>query len=245
MGLKSWYVSLMRSLRRLLASAGLLDALDSRIDSRSWGWLRSLLSIYDFDDFCKLKKPWWVYEATDLVEHFLVARGGEVEILEYGSGASTIWLAKYASTLHSIEHDEAFYEYLRRKPLSEVIHLHLYKPIPGATGLQSERREWRNHDFSKYVQAEDVPAGLFDLIVIDGRCRLACLRVACKRLKPDGLIVFDNSSRRRYAAGLAGAPLSILKVKGLAPSLPYREETSLLGSKQVIDDLRIFADAAR
>lgn len=245
MRLKSGYVSLMRSLRRLLAGAGLLGALDSRIDNRFWGWLRSLLSIYDFDDFCKLKKPWWVYEATDLVEHFLASRGGEAEILEYGSGASTIWLAKYAGTLHSIEHDEAFYEYLRQKPLSEVIRLHLYKPVPGATGLQSEHREWRSHDFSEYVQARDVPAGLFDLIVIDGRCRVACLRVACKRLKPDGLIVFDNSSRRRYAAGLAEAPLSMLRVRGLAPALPYREETSLLGSQQVIDDLRRFADATR
>ena len=59
---------------------------------------------------------------------------------------------------------------------------------PGHAGL----------DFSTYVAAIDGVDGAFDVIVIDGRAREACLQRAVTRLAPDGLIVFDNVDRQRY-----------------------------------------------
>ena len=83
-------------------------------------------------------------------------------------------------------------------------------------------------DFASYVGAiNDVP-GIFDLIVIDGRARAACLEAAVGRLADDGLIVFDNSRRRRYRAAISRSGLDERYFRGLTPSLPYPEQTSLL-----------------
>lgn len=241
MTIKHIYIYSLRKIRVALAYLGVIKILDQHKEKKIIGWLRSLFSIYDFNDFCTLQKPWWVYEATEIVEHFLILREKKSKILEYGSGASTLWLANYASVIYSIEHDKEFYDYLRTQPLDSKIKLYLYNPNRSESGMQSDRKEWKGYDFSAYVNAGDIPNEKFDLIVIDGRCRLDCLAAAYNRLKADGLIVFDNSSRKRYAFGLSKSPLCILRIKGLAPALPYREETSLLGNKNLIEELKEIA----
>ena len=45
--------------------------------------------------------------------------------------------------------------------------------------------------------------GPFDIIVIDGRHRVLCARYALEALKPDGIIVWDNTDRDRYREGYA------------------------------------------
>ena len=69
---------------------------------------------------------------------------------------------------------------------------------------------------------------LFDLIVVDGRAREAAMRAAIPHLAPDGLIVFDNSHRKRYQEAIAESGLSEQVFRGLTPSLPYPDRTSLL-----------------
>ena len=75
--------------------------------------------------------------------------------------------------------------------------------------------------------------GLFDLIVIDGRCRERCLEHARLRLAPDGMIVFDNTGRTRYREAIDRSGLHRLETSGLTIGLPYPDHTTLL-----------FADAA-
>ena len=53
-------------------------------------------------------------------------------------------------------------------------------------------------------QITSFPESFFDVIVVDGNeiratDRLDCLKAATKRVKPGGLIVFDDSDRRRYS----------------------------------------------
>jgi predicted O-methyltransferase YrrM len=74
--------------------------------------------------------------------------------------------------------------------------------------------------------------GSFDLVVVDGRARQSCLTHALPRLRGDGLVVFDNSARRRYRPAIAAAPVAETRLRGLTPTLPYPEQTSLLRPRQ-------------
>lgn len=40
--------------------------------------------------------------------------------------------------------------------------------------------------------------GVFDLIDIDGRARVACLKYAIRYMASGGMTVFDNSGRNEY-----------------------------------------------
>ncbi len=83
-------------------------------------------------------------------------------------------------------------------------------------------------DFSDYVGQIGTVGGEFDLIVIDGRAREACLAAALGHLAPDGVIVFDNTFRRRYRAAVEAAPVTETRYRGLTPTLPYPDATSLI-----------------
>jgi len=47
-------------------------------------------------------------------------------------------------------------------------------------------------------------------------------------LAEDGVIVFDNSARRRYREAIEGCGLVEKKFRGLVPTLPYPDQTSVL-----------------
>ncbi len=72
--------------------------------------------------------------------------------------------------------------------------------------IDNSRYEWAKslHDgfyYQQYVTVE-LPQelhGKFDLIIVDGRARSACLRRAVSLLKPEGgLLLLDNSERSHY-----------------------------------------------
>jgi hypothetical protein len=73
----------------------------------------SLSAIHDVERMASLDLPWWTYGATREVERFPAARHGKARVFEFGSGASTLWLARRAGQVHSIVHDAAFVDVLR------------------------------------------------------------------------------------------------------------------------------------
>ena len=64
--------------------------------------------------------------------------------------------------------------------------------------------------FADYVAAaflDHSHLGTFDFVSIDGRARVACFKCALQLLKPHGgVLVLDNSERRRYAVGMEQVP---------------------------------------
>ncbi|HEY0953010.1 MAG TPA: hypothetical protein VGD85_22645, partial [Nocardioides sp.] len=106
--MKRAYVTVLRVARAVLAATGLLRVLDAAARrSRTALWVRSWLAIYDLDDMLALDVPWWTFAAADAVEDFLRARPG-ARVLEWGSGASTVWLARRAGSVVTVEHDPAW-----------------------------------------------------------------------------------------------------------------------------------------
>lgn len=228
---KRMYVHGMRVIRRAPGASRVLNKL-AQSDHRSLRWLRSLFSIYDSPDMVTLDVPWWTYTSIDSVEPFLAARDGQARVFEYGSGASTVWLAKRAAQVISVEHDEAFWQSMQFVFAEHTnVDVLLVPPIParGAAGeVRSERAGYEHCDFSAYVSAIERSEGMFDLVIVDGRARNACLAAAVPRLAPGGMIVFDNSNRRRYRQAINSSGLDVAVCRGFAPALPYPSETTLL-----------------
>lgn len=107
---KALYVGGVRVARSGASAVGLLDWWDRRArQSRVSCWSRSLLSIHDLPDLVSLDVPWWTFDAADAVEGFLASRPA-ARVFEWGSGASTVWLAKRSGCVVSIEHDAAWAE---------------------------------------------------------------------------------------------------------------------------------------
>lgn len=224
------YVAATRGVRRLLAPTGLLERAETS-HSRATLWMRSLLSIYDGVDMAKLDVPWWTFPAIDRVQQLIDRRAGAVRVFEYGSGASTIWLARRCRDVVSVEHDVSFaHEMAPLFGIRQNVTLEIVPPEVPDSGsyLASRRRGYEGLSFDRYVGSIDRYDGLFDLIVVDGRARIHCLARATARLAADGVIVFDNSNRAEYRAAIAACGLGETVLRGLAPALPYRSQTSLL-----------------
>ena len=63
--------------------------------------------------------------------------------------------------------------------------------------LNSVSRE--NDEYSNFINKFE--NDYFDLIFIDGRDRVKCIKNSIAKLKPGGILVLDNSERDRYNAG--------------------------------------------
>lgn len=235
---RSAYVRLMRVQRPILRSLGILDWLE-RKQTRGALWMRSLYAIYDFNDLAKLGLPWWTFDAIGAVERFLASRPN-ARVFEFGSGASTLWLAPRALEIHSVEHDRDWLAKVeaRTRTLANVT----IRGVPGAKGsgsAHSGKPGFEDCCFDDYVAAIREAGGTFDLIVIDGRARAACLAEARNWLAPDGIILLDNSKRARYQRAIAKSGLERWRAAGLAVSLPYPDATTLLArNRETLDRIR-------
>lgn len=154
-------------------------------------------------------RPWLTFKAIKWLNLYLKR---EMKVFEYGSGGSTIFLAKRVRSLISVEHDESWHrlvnDLLKRMKYSNVNYI-LLKPkrVLGIekdvsdpdTYISGFKEEYKDLDFSEYVKIiENYSDNSFDLILIDGRSRPSCIKHATKKLKQNGVIILDNAERERY-----------------------------------------------
>jgi hypothetical protein len=227
---KGAYVATIRAIGSMARSCGALRYLEEKKDSRACLYLRSLFSIYDAEDLAKLDLPWWTFGAIDHVEAILRRRGRDMVAFEYGSGASTLWLARRCSAVYSVEHDSAWAERTRAlcRPHHNVAILAVPPtPLTHSTRCRSGRVGWQDYAFDDYVESVRRYPFRFDLIVVDGRCRPQCLQEARGKLNDDGLIIFDNSNRQRYRPAIDNVSMEREVFRGLVPSLPIPGETTI------------------
>lgn len=227
---KQAYAGSMKALGQGLSRAGWLAEEPPAVGQRLRHWTHSLTKVYDSLEMARLDVPWWTYGAVAEVSSWLSARPRPIRVFEYGSGASTIWLSKRADEVHSVEHHRGFGEMMAPELAGLAnVSFRIVEPVPAATPRVGSRKEGHaGLDFADYVDAIDALDGSFDLIVIDGRAREACLAKAVGRLAPGGIIVFDNSARRRYREAIAASGVREQSFRGLTPTLPYPERTSVL-----------------
>jgi predicted O-methyltransferase YrrM len=232
--IKGGYAATARSSGRGIRRIGLLPERPPARDHRLRHWAFSLTCAHDSLALADLDVPWWTYRAIDAVETWLATRPRPIRIFEYGSGASTLWLAGRATEVCTVEHDRGFAALLTdRFAAAGNVTAQVIPAVPARQPVVPSAKEgYAGLDFATYVAAID-ELGSFDLVVVDGRARQACLAHALPRLRGDGLIVFDNSARRRYRRAITAAPVAETRLRGLTPTLPYPEQTSLLTPRQM------------
>ncbi len=226
---KSLYASGARGAGKVLTRVGILGE-EPPPRSKKWKhWAFSLTRAHDSLAIAELDVPWWTYDAIDTVEKWITDHPEPVRVFEWGSGASTLWLARRVDAITTVEHHKGFAEHIA-PTLAEHANITslVVEPVESSTPkVPSAKEGHKGLDFADYVATIDSAGGPFDLIVIDGRAREACLRAAVPHLADGGIIVFDNTKRRRYREAMAAAPVTVEVHKGLTPTLPYPDETSI------------------
>jgi hypothetical protein len=175
-------------------------------------------------------EPWIPFRASEwLATH--VAGGWSA--FEYGSGGTTLFLANRVRALHSVEHDPTWFQQTS-EALEAVgpdhIHYELIEPNPTEAPEQSETFRstdvsYRGHSFESYVCAIDAHADRsLDLVVVDGRARVACVARAIPKIRAGGYLLLDNSDRDEYAQALA--LLRHLPRRDFSGLTPYLRELS-------------------
>lgn len=168
--------------------------------------------------------PWMTYPCV----HFLAQRlRPEVRLFEFGGGGSTRWFAARCAKVTTLEHDPAWVARLRPS-LPENVTLHC-EPVEDARPY-GELAFGAVDESSPYVDFIARAGGPWEVIVIDGILRNACIRAALAHLTPQGVLVVDNSDYPEIRPGLEllrGAGFRQVPFQGLAPVQSALSETSV------------------
>jgi hypothetical protein len=153
--------------------------------------------------------PWYTYPATEFIENKIPPNA---TVFEWGCGHSTLWWARRAAQVRSVEGNHQWYTQIFGK-------LPVNAKLSFAENQTSYVETIRNQDIGK-----------FDVIVVDGDFRNECAEAAAAYLKPDGFIVFDNSDGREFDAGVRHLN-DVAKYRidffGIIPSFLYKNCTSV------------------
>jgi hypothetical protein len=135
------------------------------------------------------RTPWWPRAVINRVRHLLPPNPA---VFEYGGGGSTLWLEDRGATTTTVEHDTEWARHLktRKGPRTTLLHV----PPASSGHLASDSAEGF---FDDYVAA--VGTGPYDLVIVDGRCRVACVVASMGSVRSGGLLLLDDSDRPKYA----------------------------------------------
>ena len=166
--------------------------------------------------------PWLTRRAVEILDDRL--KPGDIG-LEWGSGRSTLWFAQRVARLTSIEHNDYWYNRVKKLLCGnriENVEL-LYAPLESKDGAKPP-----------YVSiAAELPKASLDFILIDGRLRDQCTKLALQLIKPGGMLIIDDSAR--YIQHPYCCPQSVAAQNG-PPSMVWAKivtELEALGAKVI------------
>lgn len=165
--------------------------------------------------------PWVTLGAIEWLERNI---GEGTSTFEWGSGGSTLYFSERVTSHVAVEHAASLYSvvsdrleersvynceylYIEAIPLNEMRYRCRKLSgtcsgciCPGVT-FASDRgsKAWRC--YRDYVTVIERFTSMFDIVFVDGRARNACIYHAIDKVRPGGVIVLDNSRRKRYGAG--------------------------------------------
>ncbi|MGD7037008.1 class I SAM-dependent methyltransferase [Methylotuvimicrobium buryatense] len=188
-----------------------------RLFKREYGYLRSLKENQCVDGNGN-PIPWYTYPA---IEQLRLWDFSDCDVLEYGCGNSTKWWAARSKSVTSIENSKLWYEIVsQNKPNNCQI---ILSEIDNDNVMPDQ--------VEKYINVID-QLNQYDVIVIDGFSKLStrkkCTEKALSHLKPDGLLIVDNSDWLPETCQiLRDAGFFEIDFSGLSPLNAHAETTSL------------------
>ncbi len=101
------------------------------------------------------------------------------QVMEFGSGMSTPWLAARCKNVISIEDNQEWYS--------------LVSALLFRRNIVNVRYEMR--DKESYADLSDLPDGSLDFALVDGTDRAGCIVAVAKKIRAGGWIYLDNSDK--------------------------------------------------
>ena len=142
---------------------------------------KRLKQVSTIEGVFKTPQPWVTFQALDFIETYVQPN---MKVFEWGSGGSTLWFQEKGCKVNAYEHHEEWYELVKSK-LSNDNKVH-YKTL------------------TKGYTIPPAEISSCDIIVIDGRERVACAEQIIElakdgKIKEGALVLFDDSNRQRYS----------------------------------------------
>ena len=125
--------------------------------------------------------PWLTYPFLSFLEDTL---HGHFTLFEFGCGNSTKYYARRVAYVECVEHDPSF--------------------IPSFTSQEKKKvcvHVVSLEDVEKYTNILNYLEKKYQIIVVDGRYRVQCMRHSVNYLTTDGVMILDDSLRSRYREG--------------------------------------------
>jgi len=176
---------------------------------REDGWFRSFREERSID-LNGNPIPWITYPAIAFIERRIRP---DMRVFEFGCGSSTLWWAQRVKEVIACEHDSDWYQNVVKKVPDNVTVYHI--PLE------------YNGDYCRKVSAIDKK---FDIVVVDGRDRINCVKQSLDALTHDGVIIWDNCDREEYQEGyqfLFNNGFRKIEFVGMIPIMSCRSETSI------------------
>lgn len=159
--------------------------------------------------------PWYTYPT---IEYLCNIDFTTKRIFEYGSGASSIFWAERAQEVVSVENDPSWYAVLKQqiRPNQKIL-------------LCDKQND--------YIASITKQASRFDVVIIDGKCRMECARITPAFLAVESnegaMVILDNSDWYKETARFLRNNLNLIEVDfhGFGPVNDYTWTTSIFLSR--------------
>lgn len=142
--------------------------------------------------------PWMNFPVVALLKEKLTS---DLNLFEYGSGYSTYFYAGKVNSVVSVEYDERWYQFVKANAPANVTVIYQQQDNDG--------------DYCRVITTQD---SQFDVVVVDGRDRINCVKQCLPQLSAKGVILLDDSQREKYEEAIAYAVdnnFKALNIEGL------------------------------
>lgn len=124
----------------------------------------------------------WITDGANLFLEEKINNREIKTVLEFGSGASTLFFASKELNVISIEHDKEWYDKIQDELKNRNLSINNYLLL---------ERPYNNI-------CETLKDEKFDLVFIDGRDRVLCAESSFLLVKKGGYLILDNDERSEY-----------------------------------------------
>ncbi|MDO8483136.1 MAG: hypothetical protein Q7S86_04960 [bacterium] len=140
-------------------------------------------------------EPWINVSAKNWLGKYLQK---DMRVFEYGSGGSTLYMAKRVKELLSVESDIYWYSKVTKTiRMSGITNCKvLYAEASPSPSNQLSRDEGAYVSYAEKIKK--FPNDYFNLVYIDGRGRELCVRQSLSKIKKGGYLLLDNTDRPEY-----------------------------------------------
>ncbi len=129
------------------------------------------------------------YHIANIVDH----SHGELAF-EYGCGGSTMFFSKLFKKYVSVDHMRSWYDIIKPH-VPENVTLKLREPTgaivsPFGPGIPEAQQD--------YINAINETPEIYNVILVDGRCRVECAKAAMKNMNEQSVLFVHDYERTKY-----------------------------------------------